>query len=388
MKMIYHIFNANVYFVNLSLIESYIKFSKYNHFYLIAGVIDSTKIYYDELFLKYHYSKYTYLSENSFSKKTRIISILFRRILNTQFHSFEINLLKYISYLSDHAILIHGNFSTMFYFSLNLRLMKYSNINWVCWGNIYFLYKDRNIRFYRLRNAIYKRIYKNYSNIICLMQEDCDELKKLYKLNNTLFLPYYDEAPLIIDKLNLKGIKMHNDIRILLGNSGRCIDSYYEDLVKLRIHRKNNISIDCMLNYGSTENQNSDLIKFATLIFGVKFIAHTVVWQKEEYYNFMSKFDIYISSRKTQSGLGAIYIQLLLGKKVYLAGKNFEHLKNSGTIVFHSDQLSELSFKDLCFPLTSEEKKHNKSVIMGLLDIETLTYKWDQFYTIIMNKSY
>jgi hypothetical protein len=385
MKVIYHIFNANVYFLTLGLIENIIKFSGHKHFFVVVGINESNKSYYDDLFLRYQYSHYTYINEKSLSKKTRIISDISRRLLKTDFHDFEIVLLKYISSLSRQAIILHGNYSTMFY--LFLRLKTINNINWVCWGCFYFLRKESNKRLYKIRNAIFKNIYNCYSNIICLMQEDCDELKNLYKLKNTFFLPYNYELPIIIEKLILIEVNKDNTIRILLGNSGRCIDSYYEDLEKLKIYINNNISLDCMLNYGSTEIENSNLIKTGTLIYSTKFKAHTVLWPKEQYYNFMHKFDIYVSSKKTQSGLGAIYLLLLLGKKVFLAGKNFEHIKKSGAIIFHSDQIKEFPFQDFYRPLTIDERKHNYSVIMKLLDCEALALKWDQLYDLIITHS-
>jgi hypothetical protein len=385
MKMIYHIFKADVYFLTLGLIESIIKFSGHKHFFVVVGVNESNKCYYNDLFLRYHYSQYIYINEKSSSKKTRIISDISKRFLKTEFHNFEIDLLKYIPSLSNPVIVLHGDYSTMFY--LLLCLNRDVHKNWVCWGHIYFLHKEMNKRLYKIRNTVYKNIYSSYSNIICLMQPDSNELKNLYKLKNTLFLPYYDEFPLIIEKLKLVETNKDNTIRILLGNSGRCIDSYYEDLGKFKIYINNNISIDCMLNYGSTEIENLNLIKTGTLIYGTKFKAHTVLWPKEQYYNFMNKFDIYISSKKTQSGLGAIYLLLLLGKKVFLAGKNFEHIKNMGAIVFHSDQIYEFSFQDFSCPLTIDERKHNYSVTMKFLDCESVALKWDHFYDVIITQS-
>src|SRR4030042_4071084 len=101
----------------------------------------------------------------------------------------------------------------------------------------------------------------------------------------------------------------------------------------------------------------------------------------------MNHFGIYISSIISQSGLGAIYLMLLLGKKVFLAGKNYDHLKKTGAVVFHSDQINELSFQDFCRPLTTEEKEQNKTVIMKLLDCETLSLKWDQLYSSIIDQT-
>ena len=384
MKVIYHIFKANVHFLTLGLIESIIRFSEHRHFFVVVGINESNQYYYDDLFLKYHYSQYIYINEKSSSKVTRLLSNISKRLLKIEFHNFEIDLIKYISSLSNQSIILHADYSTAFY--LLLRLKTNMNKNWVCWGYIYYVQEGCKI-IRDIRNSLYKSIYNSYTNIICLMEEDCEELRKLYKLKNTNFLPYYNELPLRIEKLSLKEAQRGNAGKILLGNSGRCIDFYYDDLKRLKKYIKNNISVDCMLNYGSTEKQNIKLNEAATILYGSKFKAHTVLWPKEQYYDFMNHFDIYISSIISQSGLGAIYLMLLLGKKVFLAGKNYDHLKKTGAVVFHSDQINELSFQDFCRPLTTEEKEQNKTVIMKLLDCETLSLKWDQLYSTIIDQT-
>ena len=373
---IYHIFKADAYFHTLDMIENIIKFSKYKHFFVIVGINEITKPFFDTLFLNHHYNQYTYIYEKSSSRSTRLISNILKRLLHIELLNFENDLLKYISNSSINSLILHSNFTTMFY--LLFSFMKNINKTWVCWGSIYNPKRSNFIK-YTLGIYLYKIIYNNYSNIICTMQADCDHLIKLYNVKNTCFIPYYSDLCIVAKSLIKEEIK-NNNIRVLLGNNGSCVDSYYADLRKLEIHKNKNIEIDCMLNYGCTEKQKLNLISTAVSHFGSQFKAHTTLLPKEQYYNFMSNCDIYISSVKAQSGLGAIYLLLLLGKKIFLAGKNYEHIHSFDAIIYQSDQIMEFSFQEFCKPLTNKEKEHNYLVTMKLLNIEDVVIKWEQFY--------
>ena len=354
---IYHIFKADAYFHTLDMIENIIKYSKYKHFFVVVGINERTKPFFDTLFLNHHYDQYTYIYEKSSSRYTRLISNILKRLFSIELHNFEIDLLKYISNSSGNSIILHSNYTTVFY--LLFSFMKNKNKIWVCWGSIYNPEHSNSIK-YNLGIYLYKIIYNNYSSIICTMQADCDHLIRLYNVKNTCFIPYYSDLCVAANSLIKEEVENNNnDIRVLLGNSGRCIDSYYDDLKKLAIFNINNIKIECMLNYGSTDIQNTNLIQVATELFGDRFKVQTTLLAKEDYYTIMNEFDIYISSVKSQSGLGAIYLQLLLGKKIFLAGKNYEHINSFGAIIYHSDQIMKFSFREFSKPLTNKEKAHN-----------------------------
>ncbi len=83
---------------------------------------------------------------------------------------------------------------------------------------------------------------------------------------------------------------------------------------------------------------------------------------------------------ETQSGLGAIYLLLIQGKKIFLSGKNYKHFQNLNTVIYNSREVGKLSFAEFCQPLSTEEKNHNNRIIKNLLDSEKLTDKWDNFY--------
>ena len=380
--MIYHIFKADAYFHTIDMIECIIKFSEFKHFFIVVGINELTKPYFDNLFQKNNYSLYKYIFENSSSKKTIIISNLFTFFFKTEFKKFEIDLLKYITKISPKCIILHSNYSSTFYFLFSKK--NRINKTWVCWGSIYNPRNLDNIKI-KISKYLYKRIYKNFSTIVCTMEPDCKQLNKSYNIIKTKFIPYHTSLSLISESIIPKETNINNkSIKILLGNSGRCIESYYNDLNKLKIYNNENITIDCMLNYGSSNSQNLDFIKFATTIYAGKFTAHTILWSKEHYYNFMNEFDIYISSVLKQSGLGAIYLLLISGKKIFLAGNNYTHLKNLNAIIYNSELIGKLTYGDFCKPLSMKEKFHNNKIVQKLLNTEELSKKWDKLYSSLL----
>lgn len=377
-NIIYHIFRADVYFMTTSMIKNIITTSKFNHFFIIVGINDNNISYFKNLFTEYEYKKYSFIYERSNFKKSTIISYLFKHFLKIPLYSWEIDLLKFLSDLNYPTILIHAECSVMF--SLLLLLKSRINKNLVIWGSVLNPNNYSNI-YFKLR----RKLYKNYLNIVCLMPEDCTKLTDFYNANNGIYIPYISDIFLIINNLPPRRESNINKIQILLGNSGCCIGNYYDDLKTLEIFKGENITIDCMLNYGSSEEDNNKLIKAATSVYDFKFKAHTTLWSKEYVYDFINEFDIYISSRSDQSGLGTMYFAILYGMKLYLSGNNYAYFRNIGIKLFHTDEIEALSFKEFIRPLTDEEKKLNYSLIIRSLDYESVINKWENFYDKIIS---
>lgn len=289
----------------------------------------------------------------------------------------EIDLLKFLRRLNRPHILIHAECSVLFSLILSFRYNIKKNL--VIWGSVHNPVNYSKI-YYKLR----RRLYHSYSNIVCLMNEDCGRFEKFYNYRNSVFIPYNSRFPSVAKELQKRKIN-NNTNRILLGNSGCCIKYYTDDIKLLGLFKDNNIFVDCMLNYGSTEDENNTLIKLGSSIFGSRFQVHTSLWGIEDYYNFMKDFDIYISSRLDQSGLGAIYLSLLLGMKLFLAGNNYSYLKNLGVNVFPTDQIKSLSYNQMIGSLTIEQKEINFSIINNLLDNKNINKKWEELYTRILS---
>lgn len=377
-KIIYHVFRADVYFMTSSMIENIITTSKFNHFFIVVGVNDKNGGYFIELFTKYGHKNFLLINERSNNKKSILFSEVFKKYLNISLEYWELDLRRFLSNLRNPTILIHAECSVMFSFLLSLKAGI--NKNLVIWGSILDP-KNYSILYFKLR----KRLYKNYLNIVCLMPEDCKKLIDFYESSNGIYIPYISDIFLMVNRVPLKRECNSNSTKILLGNSGRCIGSYYVDLNTLGKFNDESITIDCMLNYGCTQEESNKIIGYACKIYDIKFKAHTTLWSKERVYNFINGFDIYISSRSDQSGLGTMYFAILFGLKLFLSGNNYLYFKNLGIKIFHTDEIKELTYCEFSQPLTEDEKRKNYDLLLKALDLESVVSKWEKFYDKIIN---
>lgn len=378
-KIIYHVFRADVYFMTVSMIENIIKTSQFNHFFIVVGVNEKNIVHFEDLFKKHEYKNHFFINEKSNYRKTRLLSYFVKNFLGITLECWEIDMVKFISTFKNPTIIVHAECSVMS--SILLVLKSDINKNLVIWGSI--LDPINYSRFYfKLR----RWIYKNYSNIVCLMPEDCKKLIDFYGSTNGIYIPYISDIFLMLNKLPLKR-EYQNTSKILLGNSGRCIGNYYVDLYALEKFNDKNITIDCMLNYGCTYEESNKLIDFARHIYGIKFNAHTTLWSKEYVYNFINGFDIYISSRSDQSGLGTMYFAILFGLKLFLAGNNYNYFKNLGIKIFHTDEISKSSFSLFTQPLSEDEKRENFDLLIKALDLKSVVGKWEKFYDKIITQT-
>ena len=97
----------------------------------------------------------------------------------------------------------------------------------------------------------------------------------------------------------------------------------------------------------------------------------------------MSKFDIYVCGRLGQSGLGAANTSIILGKKVFLTGKNLQWMRSRGLFVYDLNDIENGSDSDFFTLLTEEQKKFNfESQFAG---IEEIMDRWIQYLQKIAN---
>ena len=132
-----------------------------------------------------------------------------------------------------------------------------------------------------------------------------------------------------------------------------------------------------MNNYSlKKDSEYMQLISLGKGLFGEDFHSDEEFYDYEDYIRYMNNCDVYVCSRESQTGLGAIYMCLSLGKKVYIHGKNLNWLRNHfHATVFDTDDINcNLSFSDFSKPLTVEEKMQNNKI---LIDNRMISYdKW------------
>lgn len=345
-QKIVHVLPANVYHLSPNIIEIYLDcFSEFNSIFVCLGNPNIDWDRYTKLFSKYNHTDF-FLCDN--------------------LRDFFKILWKYRKY----AFLLHSD-SIMW--KIYLIILNCKNINWVCWGSGV----DINNSVKSILSAIIKKIvYNRLQSIVVLLRDDIISLEKKFNFKNVHLIPYTkseSSARIYFDlfdkRLSIERKKNKKPI-ILLGNSFHRIKSYIELLKILSIY-KGLIVVHCMLQYSVVKNKTYDFFKeMGESIFKEDFILDTKYHNSmDDYIDYMNIPDIYICGAKTQSGLGAISTSLLLGKKIYLTGKNYNWTIFRGCKIYDIKEInSTLDFKEFISELSSEEKKINTQILRSRVD--------------------
>lgn len=270
--------------------------------------------------------------------------------------------------LSDVVTLVNGKKGESFIvhsdaydilLSLSIINVRYS---WVCWGAITstsFTSIKGIINYLRWRFA-----FKRMASVVTLLKGDQEKINSIYRNARTLVMPYHKTDQLCYDECFQKH-DIHTPLRVLVGNNGHCYNSYLQMLHILE-RFKDKIELHMMFQYPDFKHQKSNLRNMGKEIFGTSFYVDDHMMKEDEYYKYLSDFDVYICHDLSQTGLGAINSSLYFGKKVFLNGVNLSWLQYLGVKVYATSKISDLSFKEFCKSLTEEEKLNNKNIILKL----------------------
>lgn len=352
----YHVFSAKTYHLTPHLIESTIEKIPNDHFFIIMGpenVPVNWKLY-SSLFQKLNFKKFLFATSLS---ELRQIADLDKKSL----------------------IILHGDsYIRMLYFYKK----KYKNVHWVCWGSGTKINKSLKSYFSAI---LKKKIYKFFKSIITLNEVDHIELQRNFKLSKIHTIPYLGSLHNMqnFKKENLQSTKSNN--LVYIGNNSSCLPSYPEMIRKLAQFSPA-VGVQCMLNYDLVEDEfYTNLKNEAVLLFGDKFRMNTEFYELQDYPDYMNKCDIYICNVDRQSGLAAIYITLVLGKKLFLRGNNYNFIKSLGCIIYNVDEIEKMSSEDFLSPLALSSKEINFDIIMEYLDDNNIIRKWNNFFAIYLN---
>lgn len=354
MSRIYHILPSNTSHLVCGIVESLIKdFSDLDLFLILIGDKIDKRNLYQSIFEKEKFDNYCFfVSIGDFFK--------------SDFHA--------------EKIIVHGdNLKWLFYLSLRRNI----SVNWINWGSG--LKLNSNIKSY-LIYWVKRFIYSRLNSVVVLMSPNKNDLIKNFSINNVFVIPYlsktsdvysFPENDIYVRK------NSSNKLQVYLGNNATCI-SFYIDFVEKMCKCKGNIEIQCMLHY----SLNKENLEYKNLIFsGEKlwendFCVNTKFYSLRDYVDYMNLCDVYVCGVSRQTGLGAIYTCLRLGKKIYLSGNNYEYISSLGCKIFNCNEL----FKDpyhINIPLSKEDKLHNYRIIMNLLDKNILKSKWSEYFSFV-----
>ena len=80
----------------------------------------------------------------------------------------------------------------------------------------------------------------------------------------------------------------------------------------------------------------------------------------------MNLIDVYICSNPEQTGIGAVNSLLLLGKKMYLKGKNFEYALGIGCSVHNVKDILRQDYEDFVKPDSKLIQNQNRDAIQKM----------------------
>jgi hypothetical protein len=376
-RMIVHVFIGESS-ISLMVIENIIKHSACDNFFIVTKKADAQK--YRELFKKYRTGNFVLCDEvkPSFLSKaiTRVSSVIFGR-LSPLFTYFPYDEIRTIFRYRKNPILLHG---ISFSFIAHLLLLNhFQSFSHVCWGYVP-KPSGKNIKS-KLLFLLRRSLFRGYKRIGCLMTEDKTDFETLYGITVATTIPYQSDILNYNDPQVLQIQPVPGRRKVILGNSACYTDSYLKLLPVLeRIAAP--ASITCMLSYpdNDTTGGKKEVIEKFTFAFGGEFTPWTQQLDMENYAEKMKQHDIYICNVDRQTGLFAIYIMLMYGKKLYLTGKNLAWIRENNFIVHDVNQLETETSETFQTLLGLEERKHNHERILDMLSPAALANEWDIFY--------
>ncbi|MBB4120078.1 hypothetical protein GGR32_002390 [Mesonia hippocampi] len=330
-------------------------------------------------FLQLQEPQFYVLARTKEDERDSVYIDIFRDFNNKSFeitHSFKE--LKTVSKnFKDNKIILHG---VPYKWMLFFYLRGFTNVSWICWGAGT---RINNKNWKSIVFTPFKRmIYTSFSKIGVLMPHDEASLRKDYGIKECVLLSYFGSLgkfPYSLENLTKEG-NTSSIKKIYLGNNSSSLQTYLPLAEKLSRFKKN-LYVNCMINYTFQESSISlKLREVGKAIYGDNFFMDETLYTLEDYYKYMNKCDIYICDVKGQSGLGAIFTCLRLGKKVFLSGINYDFMKLLGAVVFHVNEIDSMSKEAFFEELTYTDKVKNYKIIDNYLDKEIIIDKWKEFF--------
>ena len=275
------------------------------------------------------------------------------------------------------SVLLH---SLMPEVSLYLISHFYSKVSVVCWGSGIKLVNLKNYILYPVKLLI----YHSYRYMITLMEPDKNYLKKVYFIKNILNQPYIGEREKVLSEYLKEREFAANDRTapnnlIYIGNNSSCKESYLF-LAKNYLSRiGDELNVQFMLHYDYDPNDSiySEIENICKDRFK-SFSFNTNFYNLYEYARYIDKCQVYICGESRQTGLGAIYTAIRLGKKIYLNGNNYDWIISLGCKIHHINELRHVTINQLLEPENMDIIINNSKIIDRLESFENKIKGWNR----------
>lgn len=371
--MVTHIFNAEMYHLSPDIIDGMMQFFKADQFRVILlGTDQVDKSRYISIFEKFNFTDFTFCSY----KPSDISRLLFHYKLS--------------------AILFHGGTSTWWQAAIDAGC---ENVNWICWGGDAKWDTSRRKQQHilkRLIGSLYDRImyhnrvklYRHFNSIVALMEADKKSIVSQFEVNadKIYVIPYWSRRNttfkhIIEDLINSPRPHLSNKPLVLLGNNPGNIP-YYSALLDVLKRFSGRINLHCMLQYSLVKSDAYfALVEKGKSLFGNDFVTDEDFMSMDQYYPYMNTADVYICANPDQSGLGAISTMVLLGKKVYITGKNLEYVTGYGARVNDTSELGTVTYENLIAPVPQSVQINNRQAQETFLGKSVQA--WKEYFRLI-----
>lgn len=152
---------------------------------------------------------------------------------------------------------------------------------------------------------------------------------------------------------------------IIVGNSASIGANFFETLFKIKILSNKERNILLPLSYGAPWVRNS-VRKFANKLFGDKAIVLSDYLPRNDYNRLLQQCSVMIMNHYRPQAQGNIITGLWLGMRVYLSKKSlaFDFFKRIGILIYSVEDDLKRSNLHAFAPLSIEEMKHNREVLL------------------------
>lgn len=292
-----------------------------------------------------------------------------------------LSFLKFMMSLKkEDKVIFHSNPQGRMSFFMNIFLLlrgrRYCNkISLICWGENDFLFNGN-----KLKHSIYRfiksAVYSRYHQLCTLSLDDCRYVRTLYPKANTVYMPYIASEPIVY---KWKSKIPHEKLKVMVSHSGW---PHNEHIRSFSLLKKfvGSIEVLCPLCYGD-EDYIKEVIDAGISIFGSDFHYFKELMPLQQYSELVQGQDVYMSSAKNQTGLGALFKALSGGAKIFVDGNVYSSLSEEGYLIFNVDDIINLSFSDFSSPLTREEAEANVKIRnKTIYDGEEIVSNWKNLY--------
>lgn len=255
------------------------------------------------------------------------------------------------------------------------------------WGGDFYPY-DNNVNLFHIRKYIRyklkKRCFLKCAGIITLVQNDYQEVERIFNISNNHFvapMPGDPDKQNDFEKIKNKQDITTDNIRIIVGNSATESNQHREIFDMLTNFDNEKFVVIVPLSYGDDEYKKQ-IIDYGYLKLKDKFVPLTEYMKKDEYLNLLSSCNIGIFNNNRQQGMGNISSLLQLGKKVFVREGTamWSHYETLGVTLHGINEIPEArTLSELCY-IGAEERIQNILAIDKMRSMDNIKEKWQAIF--------